>query len=306
MEAQRHRHVVPPSAPRFSYKENMEAIAIIDATGAVTLSGTTKKVPWWSFTKTTLSIAALRLVERDALSLDAKLPGEPYSLRQLLRHEAGLPDYGEIARYHTDVAAGKVPWPVDRLLAAADTNRLRYAPGTGWAYSNIGYLKVAQLIERIMGLDLAASLAEIVFGPAGLVSARLAKDPDDLANVQMGSARGYHPGWVYHGLIVGTAADASRLLWLLLNGSLLNPTTLTAMMQGHAVPDYRSTAHPDPAYGLGLMLSAEKSEDHPIGHSGEGPGSRIAVYGKHHKVAAVWKLLPSEVEAETCAFEILA
>jgi CubicO group peptidase (beta-lactamase class C family) len=284
----------------------MEAVAIIDAAGAVTLSGTTEKVPWWSFTKTALSIAALCLVERDVLSLDAKLPGKPFSLRQLLRHEAGLPDYGGIAGYHTDVAAGKEPWPVDRLLAAADADRLRYAPGTGWAYSNIGYLKIAQLIERITGLELAAALAELVLGPAGLASARLAKEPDDLADVQMGNARGYHPGWVYHGLIVGTAADASRLLWLLLNGSLLKPATLAAMMQGHALPDYRSTAHPDPAYGLGLMLSAEKFEDHPIGHSGEGPGSRIAVYGKNHKVAAVWRLLPSKVEAETCAFEILA
>jgi CubicO group peptidase (beta-lactamase class C family) len=82
----------------------MEAVAIIDAAGAVTPSGTTEKVPWWSFTKTTLSIAALRLVERNALSLDAKLPGKPFSLRQLLRHEAGVPDYGGIVGYHTDVA----------------------------------------------------------------------------------------------------------------------------------------------------------------------------------------------------------
>jgi CubicO group peptidase (beta-lactamase class C family) len=284
----------------------MEAVAIIDAAGAVTLSGTTDKVPWWSFTKTALSIAALRLVEWDALSLDAKLPGKPFSLRQLLRHKAGLPDYGGIARYHTDVAAGKVPWPVDRLLAVADADRLRYAPGTGWAYSNIGYLKVAELIEHITGLELAAALAEIVLGPAGLTSARLAKGPDDLADVQMGSANGYHPGWVYHGLIVGTASDAARLLWLLANGRLLKPATLAAMMQGHALPDHRNTVQPAPAYGLGLMLSAENPEDHPIGHSGEGPGSRIAVYAKNHKAAAVWKLLPSQVEAETCAFEILA
>ena len=283
----------------------MEAVAIIDASGVVTTSGTTGKVPWWSFTKTALSIAALRLVDGDALSLDAKLPGNPYTLRHLLRHEAGLPDYGGIARYRTDVAAGKTPWPVDRLLAAVDADRLRYAPGTGWAYSNIGYLKVAQLIEHVTGLDLAAALAGLVLGPAGLASARLAKEPGDLADVQMGSAAGYHPGWVYHGLIVGTAADASRLLWLLANGSLLEPTTRAAMMQGRALPEHRTTVQPDPAYGLGLMLSAERSADHPIGHSGEGPGSRIAVYAKNLKAAAVWQRLPSQVDAETCALRCL-
>lgn len=279
---------------------------MIDVAGAVTLSGTTDRVPWWSFTKTALSIASLRLVERDALSLDGEIPGHPFSLRQLLRHEAGLPDYAAIARYQSDVAAGEVPWPVDRLLAAVDADRLRYAPGMGWAYSNIGYLRVAQLIERVTGQELETALGEIVFNPAGLASARLARDPGDLADVQMGSASGYHPGWVYHGLIVGTVADAARLLWLLANGRLLKPTTLAAMMQGHALPDHRSTIHPNPAYGLGLILSAEDPYDHSFGHTGEGPGSSIAVYANSCKVAAVWKPLSSRTNAEISAMEMLA
>jgi CubicO group peptidase (beta-lactamase class C family) len=284
----------------------MEATAIIDADSIMTQSGTTDCVPWWSFTKTVLSIAALRLMENGALSLDGNLPGHPFSLRQLLRHEAGLPDYGGIARYHSDVATGKEPWPVDRLLAAADADRLRYAPGTGWAYSNIGYLRIAQLIERVSGQELGTALADHVFDPGGLASARLAREPGDLAAVQMGNASGYHPGWVYHGLIVGTVADAVRLLWLLTNNRLLKPTTFADMMKGHALPESRSARRPDPAYGLGLMLSAKNPELHPLGHSGEGPGSRIAVYAKDRMAVAVWTSLPSTVDAEACAFEMLA
>ena len=284
----------------------MEASASIDAAETVSLSGTTGRVPWWSFTKTVLSVAALRLVEKDVLSLDDVLPGQPFTLRQLLRHEAGLADYGGIAQYHADVATGKVPWPVDRLLAAVDADRLLYAPGTGWMYSNIGYLKVAQLIEHVTGQELETALADNVLGPAGLTSTRLAMEPEDLDDVQMGSASGYHPGWVYHGLIVGTVADAARLLWLLTNGRLLKPATFTAMTEGHPLQGHQSTVHSGPAYGLGLMLSAETPKDYPMGHSGEGPGSRIAVYAKYHKVAAVWKLLPSKVDAEACAFEMLA
>ena len=121
----------------------MDATAIIDAEGALTQVGTTDCVPWRSFTKTVLSFAALRLVEKDSLSLDGNLPGLPYSLRQLLRHEAGLPDYGGIGQYHADVAAGKAPWPIEKLLAIVDADRLRYPPGAGWGYSNIGYLRVA-------------------------------------------------------------------------------------------------------------------------------------------------------------------
>src|SRR3546814_15086788 len=88
-----------------------ESLALIDATGALHLEGIAGAVPWWSFTKTVIAIAALRLVERGALALDAPLAGEDYSLAQLLRHEAGLPDYVGLARYHADVAAGAAPWP---------------------------------------------------------------------------------------------------------------------------------------------------------------------------------------------------
>jgi CubicO group peptidase (beta-lactamase class C family) len=52
---------------------------------------------------------------------------------QLLRHEAGLPDYGALAAYHADVAAGRSPWPIEKLMAAVEVDRLRYEPGHGWA-----------------------------------------------------------------------------------------------------------------------------------------------------------------------------
>ena len=284
----------------------MEATAIIDADRQVTLSGSTDRVPWWSYTKTVLSIATLRLVEAGLLKLDERILCELYNPRHLLRHEAGLPDYGRLARYHSDVAAGKRPWPVDRLLAAVDAGRLRYEPGDGWAYSNVGYLKVAQLIERVTGRNLAGALASLVFGPAELRSARLATEPDDLAGVQMGGVTSYHPGWVYHGLVVGTVADAARLLWLLADGKLLRPATFAAMKERRPLPEHRSEVHPDPAYGLGLMLTAADPEAHPLGHSGEGPGSRISVYMRDRKVAAVWTALPSDCDADRRTHEILS
>jgi CubicO group peptidase (beta-lactamase class C family) len=233
---------------------SMEATAIIDEIADLTHSGNTDPVPWWSFTKTALATAVLRLVESGLLDLDGPVGGERFNLRQLLRHEAGLPDYGSVPKYHGDVAAGKVPWPTERLLAAVDADRLRYESGTGWAYSNIGYLKVAQLIERTSGLTLSVALERLVFEPSKLTTARLATAPADVANVQMGAARHYHPAWVYHGLVVGTVADAARLLRAPMTGGLLKPDTLGAMLEGRSLPEHRSVTHPDPAYGLGLML----------------------------------------------------
>ena len=283
----------------------MQATAFIDETGALTVSGVTASVPWWSFTKTVLATAALRLVEDGLLNLEGSLPGERFSLRQLLRHEAGLPDYGSVARYHADVAAGKAPWPLDRLLAALDVDRPRHEPGEGWAYSNIGYLKVAQSIQRASGVPLKAALERLVFRPSRLTTARLATAPADLGDVQMGNVTSYHPGWVFHGLIVGTVADAARLLRAVMIGDLLDPGMLAEMLRGRPLPEHRGT-HPDPAYGLGIMLWASNPMDHPLGHMGEGPGSRIAVLAKGRKVASVWTALPSHPDAEAHAIGLLS
>ncbi len=280
--------------------------ATIEVGKAPTIEGTGTPVPWWSFTKTVLSAAALRLVDHGKLDLDTPVQDRPFSLRQLLRHEAGLPDYGSISRYNEDVAAGKAPWPVPKMLAAVQADRLRFEPGTSWAYSNIGYLMVAQTIEAGSGVPLAAALSSLVFDPVGLRTARLAMSADDLAGVEMAGAVGYDPRWVYHGLVTGTVADAARLLHALMTGKLLLPSTLSAMLDGHPLPQHRSEAHPDPAYGLGVMISATNPQLHPIGHTGEGPGSQIAVYALADRVAAAWTSMPTDDDAELVAQRLLA
>lgn len=157
---------------------------------------------------------------------------------QLLRHEAGLPDYGSLPSYHADIEARQSPWSITDLLSAVEADRLRYEPGHGWAYSNIGYLEVARLIKKASELSLTDALAELVFIPAELASARLAITPADLADVHMGDVVGYHPGWVYHGLVVGTAIDAARLLRRLLSGDLVRPDSLSRMLEPKPLPNF--------------------------------------------------------------------
>src|SRR5206468_911675 len=96
--------------------------------------------PWWSFTKTVIAAAALRLVEQGQLNLDALRPGKPYTLHQLLNHRAGVPNYGRLAAYHQAVAGGEGAWSRERLLQAVDADRLDFQPGAGWSYSNVGYM----------------------------------------------------------------------------------------------------------------------------------------------------------------------
>ena len=132
--------------------------ATVDRGEPVITAGGTLLVPWWSFTKTVLAAVALTLVRGGTLGLDLKPEGEPYTLRQLLQHTAGLGDYGELAEYHAAVGRRDDPWPVVELLARSRADELRYPPGEGWRYSNIGYLKVGQLIERMTGMPLGTTL----------------------------------------------------------------------------------------------------------------------------------------------------
>ena len=129
-------------------------VALVGDGSLLTPAQADEPLPWWSFGKTVIAAAALSLVRDGLLELDEAVAEGPFTLRQLLRHEAGLADYGELADYHAAVAHNEAPWPVEEMLQRLDAKRLRYTPGTGWRYSNVGYLYVTRLIERAIGLTL--------------------------------------------------------------------------------------------------------------------------------------------------------
>jgi D-alanyl-D-alanine carboxypeptidase len=235
-------------------------------------------VPWWSFTKTALATAALQLVARSRLRLDAPLDGRPYTLRQLLQHRAGVPNYGGLAACHAAVARGDAPWTVAELLQRVDAGRLDFAPGTGWCYSNVGYLFVRQLIEQATGEDIGAALRHLVFDALGLRSVRLATSVAELDETAWGSG-GYDPNWVYHGLLIGTPGDAARFLHALMSGQMLPADVLADMTAPHPVGE-RWPGRPweTAGYGLGLMIGEMTGAGLAVGHTGGGPGSVSAVY----------------------------
>jgi CubicO group peptidase (beta-lactamase class C family) len=231
-------------------------------------------VPWWSFGKTVLAAAALSLVANGRLCLDEPVDGAGFTLRQLLQHTSGLPDYGGVAAYHRDVVAGAKPWSRETILERSNAAQLLFQAGGGWEYSSIGYMRAAELVAQAARAPLGRALASLVFRPLGVGSARLATRPQDLTRVSMGAAVSYHPGWVYHGLIVGTLADAARLLDALLAGRLLPTELLAEMRRVHPLPQFADNLFSEPAYGLGLM----RPRAGVFGHTGGGPGSSVAVY----------------------------
>jgi CubicO group peptidase (beta-lactamase class C family) len=255
-------------------------------------------VPWWSFTKTVLSAAALTLVRDGLVGLDDAVPEGPFTLRHLLRHEAGLADYGELPEYHAAVARDEAPWPVDDMLQRLDAARLRHEPGAGWRYSNVGYLYVARLIERVTGLAPQDALVQRALAPLGVAGVLLAQTPGDVQG-----ASGYDPGWVYHGLLVGPLSSAALFLDRLLAGQLLPDALLremqTARHLGGAIPGRPWTSA---GYGLGLMQGTVDAGLTVAGHTGVGPGSVVAVYrcaqGARSATCAVFHAGADEGRAE--------
>lgn len=236
-------------------------------------------VPWWSFTKTVLAATALTLVRDRLVSLDEPILDQPFTLRQLLRHEAGLADYGELVDYHTAVSNGESAWSDDEMMQRLDGAQLRYSPGTGWRYSNVGYWHIGRLIERLTGLTLEEAVLQRALAPLGLSNVRFAKTRADLQASILGSASTYDPAWVYHGLLIGPVSQAALFLDRLFCTDLL-PTALLQDMQTARIVGGPIPGRPwiTPGYGLGVMQGAIAVGYTLCGHTGCGPGSVIAVY----------------------------
>jgi len=217
------------------------------------------------------------LADRRQLDLDAPLEGAPYTLRHLLQHTSGVPDYGPDPDYSRAVSAGDRPWSVDELLRREHASSLLFAPGTRFLYSNIGYLFVRQIIERAADADLTGALRRLVFDPLGIEGVFVASTVEEFDSIVWGNAQRYDPRWVYHGCVVGSLSQAASWLHRLLHGDLLAPATRDAMLTSRSY-DAEAHAPDDTGYGLGLMTEPAHPGERLAGHAGGGPGSTIVVF----------------------------
>ncbi|MDQ3568505.1 MAG: beta-lactamase family protein, partial [Actinomycetota bacterium] len=122
--------------------------------------------------------AALSLVSKGALSLNdtigERLPEQPkawseVTLRQLLNHTSGLPDFSQSPRFREALLANltKAP-PPEKLLSFVDNKGLRFDPGSKYRYSNSDNIAVALMVEEATGRTYEGQLQEQVYGPLGL------------------------------------------------------------------------------------------------------------------------------------------
>ena len=243
----------------------------------------------YSVTKTFLGVLCLRL----ELDLEAPLatwiddPRLPRaSLRQLLNHTSGVPDYGRLPEYADAVRKRPSdPWDDEELLSRALAAGPEFEPGAGWAYSNTGFLLVRQIVDAAAPGGFAGALERELLGPLGLADTSLALELGDLAGLvparsnQVGDGehdvRGrYHPRWVGHRTLASTVADQRRFWTALAAGELCDLAVLTESVEiGFEAPGFVR-----PSYGLGVMTDPGHPKGLLIGHGGGGPGYAAATF----------------------------
>ena len=125
--------------------------------------------------------AAVMLVMRQGLlspedEITKFFPEIPYpgvTVRHLLTHTSGIPDYFDDADWFINIwkEEKRVPGNDELLRFLCETKAKPYfAPGEGLHYSNTGFNLLALLVERLSGIPYEEFLQKNIFEPAGMTS----------------------------------------------------------------------------------------------------------------------------------------
>jgi len=135
-----------------------------------------------SVTKQFTAAAVMLLVREGRLRLEdgitgffPELPYPGVTVRQLLNHTSGVPDYFDDADWFIKIwkEEKRVPGSDEILRFLCETEAKPYfAPGEGLHYSNTGYNLLALLVERLSGVPFEEFLQRNIFAPAGMTSTR--------------------------------------------------------------------------------------------------------------------------------------
>jgi CubicO group peptidase (beta-lactamase class C family) len=160
------------------------------------------------------------LVEDGKLSLDDSItrfyPDAPWrwrgiTIRHLLTHTSGIPDYEE-----TSIDLRK-DYTEDEFARLAFGLKLEFEPGSRWSYSNTGYVLLGAIIRKATGQFYGDLLRDRLFKPLGMKTARIISEEEIIPN----RAAGYrlvkgelkNQEWVSPSL--NTTADGSLYLSIL-------------------------------------------------------------------------------------------
>lgn len=218
-----------------------------------------------STSKTFTSTAVLQLESRGLLNLDDSLnkywPDFPYggiTIRNLLNHSSGLPDYAYfLPKYGWDRKITVTNWDILNTLVTKMPS-LDFKTGSRFKYCNTNFVLLALLVEKQSGLSFPFYVKENIFNVAGM------KDSYVLSPYTKAD---YMPSWTEGGRVYTfdyldgvygdknvftTCRDLLKFDSAIRNGVLLDPAVYEKALE----PSFRDTKYRDPweYYGLGWRI----------------------------------------------------
>ncbi|MFE6499271.1 serine hydrolase domain-containing protein [Kitasatospora sp. NPDC057738] len=251
-----------------------------------------------SNTKTYAAVVVLQLVGEGKVELDAPIDrylpglvrgegidGRAITVRQLLQHTSGLPNYTDDL-FEAVFGEGRHHYYQPRdLLDLALAHKALFAPGTKWSYSNTNYVLAGLLIEKVTGRPFSEQITKRVIDRIGLRHTYFPGVGEE--GIREAHPHGYHApttggpltdvteldgswGWAA-GQLVSTPSDLNRFFSALMGGRLLGPAQLAEMKTTVRMPD-EAASSPGEEYGLGLSRRPLSCGGVAWGHGGAMPG----------------------------------
>jgi D-alanyl-D-alanine carboxypeptidase len=138
-----------------------------------------------SVSKAFSGAVALALVSRGTLELDDSI-GEhrpdlppawaPITLRQLLNHTSGLPNYTDTAAFQAQLRSDPHGFLSPQAILGFAAGPLAFPPGSAYAYSNTDNIVIALIAEAATGHSYERLLRAHVFRRLGMTRTSMARD----------------------------------------------------------------------------------------------------------------------------------
>lgn len=272
-----------------------------------------------SMTKMFVATVVLQLVSEGRVALDAPveqyLPGvvqgngnngRNVTVRQLLQHTSGLPDYLDYIPMEQVLKDPLRHYDPLEMVRIGLAHPPLFPPGSDWSYSNTNYVLAGMIIEQVTGRAPRAAVEQRIIAPLGLDDTTVPGDGPGIP--------GTHPrGYGRHGSadlldltelnpsiassaggMISSAADLNKFLDALVNGQLLPAPEREAMMTTRPL----GNAHND-AYGLGLQSTPLPCGGLYWGHDGAIFGSQtFGATANGRSVTVMANLYPGETDAQ--------
>jgi CubicO group peptidase (beta-lactamase class C family) len=232
-----------------------------------------------SLSKPITAVAVMMLAEKGLLTFENQLSQllsgfsatmGAVTIRQLLTHTSGVPDYPDLGVDHPGVTNAEI------LAALRRVQDPVFPPGLKYQYSNSGYVLLGSIIEDVAGQTLPKFLAARIFTPLGMNSTFVLTSPaDKTADVARGFDRnggtddfqGMETG---DGGVYSTVNDLLRFDQALYDDTLLRQDTLALAFTPAQVREGSTT------YGFGWNIVRDTS-GLKVWHQGNTAGFRAFI-----------------------------